>query len=83
VSAAGRRNLEVPNIRVAILRTIDADSDTAGNQSFVFIGGAAFSDTDRELRLAGGVLQGDVNGNDIPDIEIRVSGALLRPDILL
>jgi Ca2+-binding RTX toxin-like protein len=66
------------------LRDIDADTDgTAGNQRFKFIGGEAFSHTDGELRFAGGILQGDVNGNGVADFEIRVAGALLAGDILL
>jgi Ca2+-binding RTX toxin-like protein len=65
------------------LRSIDADSDTRGNQRFTFIGSAAFSDSDGELRFSRGLLQGDVNGDGRADIEIRVSGALLAGDILL
>jgi Ca2+-binding RTX toxin-like protein len=66
------------------LSTIDADIDgTAGNQAFRFIGGAAFSGVDGQLRFAGGVLQGDVNGDRVADIEIQVIGALVRADVIL
>jgi Ca2+-binding RTX toxin-like protein len=66
------------------LRTIDADTDgTAGNQGFHFIGASGFSGHDGELRFAGGLLQGDVNGDKIADLEIRVVGTLVGADILL
>ncbi|HEX2727850.1 MAG TPA: calcium-binding protein, partial [Beijerinckiaceae bacterium] len=66
------------------LFNIDADTDgTAGNQAFRFIGAAAFHGIDGELRFAGGLLQGDTNGDGIADLEIRVVGALLRTDVIL
>jgi Ca2+-binding RTX toxin-like protein len=66
------------------LRTIDADIDgTGGNQAFNFIRASAFSGVDGQLRFAGGVLQGDVNGDKVADIEIKVVGALLGGDLLL
>jgi Ca2+-binding RTX toxin-like protein len=66
------------------LSTIDADTDgTAGNQAFRFIGAAAFSGVDGQLRFAGGLLQGDVNGDRVADIEIRVIGAFASADLVL
>jgi hypothetical protein len=65
------------------LRTIDADSGRPGNQAFAFVGDDAFSGADGELRFAGGLLQGDVNGDGRADIEVRVAGALLAGDVLL
>jgi Ca2+-binding RTX toxin-like protein len=66
------------------LATIDADSDgTVGNQAFRFIGPAAFSGVDGQLRFAGGVLQGDTNGDRVADMEIRIVGALQGSDIIL
>ena len=56
------------------LQTIDADTTTGGNQAFDFIGGAGFSGTAGELRLSGGLLLGDTNGNGIADFEIKVTG---------
>ena len=56
------------------LQTIDADTTTGGNQAFDFIGGAGFSGTAGELRLAAGLLLGDTNGNGIADFEIKVTG---------
>jgi Ca2+-binding RTX toxin-like protein len=66
------------------LSTIDADTDgTAGNQAFRFIGAAAFHGIDGELRFAGGILQGDTNGDTVADVQIRVIGALIRGDVIL
>jgi Ca2+-binding RTX toxin-like protein len=66
------------------LSTIDADTDgTAGNQAFRFIGASAFSGVDGQLRFAGGLLQGDTNGDRVADIEIRIVGALLGGDVIL
>lgn len=66
------------------LATIDADIDgTAGNQAFAFIGGAAFSGVDGQLRFAGGLLQGDVNGDRVADLEIRIVGTLAAGDLIL
>jgi Ca2+-binding RTX toxin-like protein len=60
------------------LTGIDADSATAGDQAFSFIGTAAFSGTAGELRYAfDGVdtwVQGDVNGDSVADFEIVLSG---------
>jgi len=57
------------------LRPIDADTNTAGNQDFTFVGAAAFSNTAGEFRLeqlANGdwLGQGDVNGDGIADLSI-------------
>jgi hypothetical protein len=49
----------------------------------MFIGGEAFSNTDGELRLAHGLLQGASNGDGRADFEIRMVGALQAGYILL
>ncbi|HTV69036.1 MAG TPA: calcium-binding protein [Rhizobiaceae bacterium] len=60
------------------LSTIDADTDgTAGNQAFTFIGTAAFSGVDGQLRCSGGIIQGDVNGDRVADFEIGINLATL------
>lgn len=62
----------------------DADTDgTAGNQAFRFIGAGAFTGVDGQLRFAGGLLQGDTNGDGIADIEIKIVGSLLAGDVIL
>jgi hypothetical protein len=66
------------------LSTIDADIDgTAGNQAFRFIGAAAFSGVDGQLRFAGGLLQGDTNGDRVADVEIKIVGAFTGADVIL
>ena len=71
------------------LRTIDADSTAlinAGNQRFEFIGGGTFTGAARELRVAGGIVRGDTNGDGIADFEIRVQtggGTLVAADFFL
>jgi Ca2+-binding RTX toxin-like protein len=60
------------------LRDIDANSGTAGDQAFSFIGTAAFSATAGELRYdfdgSDTWLQGDVNGDGTADFEIVMTG---------
>ncbi|MET1113242.1 MAG: calcium-binding protein [Allosphingosinicella sp.] len=62
------------------LRGIDANSGSAGDQAFTFIGAAAFSGTAGELRYAfDGTdtwLQGDVTGDGVADVEIVFFGNL-------
>ena len=54
------------------LSTIDADTDgTAGNQAFSFIGTAAFTGVDGQLRASDNIIQGDVNGDMVADFEIH------------
>src|SRR4051812_44429570 len=57
------------------LSKIDADQNgTSGNQAFKFIGSKAFTGHDGELRFAGGVVYGDVNGDAVADFSIKVNG---------
>ena len=67
------------------LSTIDGVLDVAGNNAFSFIGAAAFSGVDGELRYSkvDGVrdytlIQGDTNGDKIADFEIRLEGQLVN-----
>ena len=55
------------------LRTIDAETG-GGNQAFHLIGNAAFTGDKGELRFAGGVVQGDTNGDGVANFEIKVTG---------
>ncbi len=67
------------------LRDIDANTGTGGNQAFSFIGNHAFSSTAGEVRFAGGIVSGDVNGDGRADFQIEVRGAssLVVGDFLL
>jgi Ca2+-binding RTX toxin-like protein len=67
------------------LANIDADtSANPGNDVFKFIGAAAFKGGGGELRCAGGIIQGDVNGDKVADFEIKVNvGTMLKTDFLL
>ena len=56
------------------LKTIDADTTTAGNQAFHLIGAAAFSGAAGELRFSAGLLLGDTNGDGLANFEIKVGG---------
>ena len=71
------------------LSQIDADSGTAGDQAFAYIGAAAFSGIAGELRYAADGadtrLQMDIDGDAVADFEILLVGALapLATDFLL
>jgi Ca2+-binding RTX toxin-like protein len=67
------------------LSTIDANRAVAGNQAFHVIGAQPFHDIAGEVRFAGGILQGDVNGDGISDFEIKVPGVntLVAADLVL
>jgi Ca2+-binding RTX toxin-like protein len=63
---------------------IDADPNLNGDQSFQFIGAGAFSHAAGELRYAGHVLSGDVDGDGIADFSLHVNAAsLLAADFVL
>jgi Ca2+-binding RTX toxin-like protein len=78
-----------PGEDVIDLSGMDADSATAGDQAFTFVGAAAFSGAAGELRYAfDGTdtwLQGDTNGDGFADFEIVLSGEVtpLTGDFLL
>ena len=71
------------------LSGIDANTRSSGNQSFAFIGGAAFSSRPGELRFEqiGGntFVSGDVDGNGVADFLIQLNGivALTGTDFVL
>ena len=56
------------------LSGIDADTGSTGNQAFHFIGSSAFSGTAGELRYAGGLVAGDVDGDGLADLELTMVG---------
>jgi Ca2+-binding RTX toxin-like protein len=65
------------------LTAIDANTSLNGNQDFKYLGGSAFTRHAGELRFAGGILAGDVNGDARADFEISVTTAMLTRDDLL
>ena len=56
------------------LRAIDANASLLGDQGFGWIGGASFGNVAGQLRFAGGMLEGDVDGNGVADLQITLSG---------
>ena len=56
------------------LDTIDANTTAGGNQDFHLIGAQGFNGIAGELRFAGGLVQGDTDGNGVANFEIRVTG---------
>ncbi|MFC5358560.1 calcium-binding protein [Azospirillum himalayense] len=67
------------------LRGIDANTRQRGDQAFTFIGGSSFHRRAGELRWAGGMAQGDVNGDGRADFQITLQGLdkLLGKNIIL
>ena len=60
------------------LSTIDADTTTAGNQAFTFIGASAFHGIAGELRQSTGattLVMGDINGDAVADFQIQLNGS--------
>ena len=62
------------------LRNVDADTATAGDQNFAFIGDATFSGTAGELRWfqtsTSTVVEMDVDGDGAGDLYIRLDGQI-------
>jgi Ca2+-binding RTX toxin-like protein len=63
------------------LSAIDANSNTAANDAFTFVGTAAFSHTAGEVRQftaqdGATVVAGDVDGDGVADFQIALSGSL-------
>jgi serralysin len=66
------------------LSDIDANSTIGGNQTFTFIGAAAFT-VAGQVRYSGGILQANTDGNLSANLEVRVTGApsIVVSDIVL
>ncbi|MGC9420885.1 MAG: M10 family metallopeptidase C-terminal domain-containing protein, partial [Rhodovulum sp.] len=60
------------------LSAVDANANTVGDDAFVFIGTAAFSGTEGELRVEERFnsrwVLGDVDGDGIADLDVRMTG---------
>jgi Ca2+-binding RTX toxin-like protein len=67
------------------LSTIDANTRVAGNQAFTFIGVNAFSGVSGQLRFSNEIVQADVNGDRVADLEIQLLDVttLLSRDFIL
>jgi Ca2+-binding RTX toxin-like protein len=68
------------------LHLIDANATKSGNQAFVFIGAAAFTDTPGQLRYDSHthLLQGDTTGDGAADFEVNLTNkALIGIDDLI
>jgi Ca2+-binding RTX toxin-like protein len=67
-----------------VLRAIDADVGTGGNQNFAFIGTAPFTDAG-QVRISGSRLLGNTDGDAAAELVIRFfdSDALVRADLVL
>lgn len=57
------------------LSAIDADPLVDGDQTFAYLGTAAFGAVAGQVRYAGGVLEVDVNGDGIADMQIVLAAA--------
>ncbi|BCH33356.1 hypothetical protein MesoLjLc_52860 [Mesorhizobium sp. L-8-10] len=67
------------------LLDIDANVNLAGDQAFAFIGRHGFTGAAGQLRFAGGVVSGDVDGDRVADFQIQVHSVstLTATDFLL
>ncbi|MEB3259816.1 MAG: M10 family metallopeptidase C-terminal domain-containing protein, partial [Cyanobacteriota bacterium] len=58
------------------LATIDANTLLEGNQAFVYVGAQVFSGLAGELRFVDQILSGDVNGDQVADFRLQLTGVL-------
>ena len=67
------------------LAAIDANINNGGDQAFHFIGHQQFSGKAGELRFAGKVVRGDIDGDGVADFEIAVLkvAELVKADFIL
>lgn len=56
------------------LSGIDAIDGSFDDDAFAFIGSSAFSNVAGQLRFAGGILEGDVDGDGVADFSIQLQG---------
>ena len=74
-----------PGLDKIDLSLIDADTTANNDQSFIFIGSAAFTRVAGQLSYSSGLLAGDVNGDGIADFQISLTNnpALSAIDLIL
>ena len=67
------------------LAAIDANAHVITNQAFGFIGTAAFTHVEGQLRYASGIVEGDTNGDAVADFSIWIANlaALTQSDFIL
>jgi Ca2+-binding RTX toxin-like protein len=58
------------------LRSIDANTNLAGDQAFAWIGVGLFGGVAGQLRFAEGVISGDVDGDGLADFQIELAGVV-------
>ena len=56
------------------LSGVDADTGQDGGQGFLYIAGAEFTGRAGELRMAAGVVAGDLDGDGTADLEVDLNG---------
>jgi Ca2+-binding RTX toxin-like protein len=72
------RGADVSQADVIDVSQIDANINLLGNQAFVYVGAATFTNTAGELRYANHFLEGDVNGDSVADFRVQVNIISLR-----
>ena len=67
------------------LRSIDAKTTVAGDQALTFIGANSFTGAAGQLRFSGGICRGDIDGDRVADLELRILGtsSMQATDFLL
>jgi Ca2+-binding RTX toxin-like protein len=65
------------------LTAMNADSTREGNEAFRFLGGANYTGRAGQLRVQGGTVAGDVDGDERSDFQIEIGVTLSAADILL
>ena len=67
------------------LRSIDAKTNVAGDQAFTFLGTNSFTGAAGQLRFSGGICRGDIDGDRVADLELRIldTSSMQASDFLL
>ena len=67
----------VSGVDLINLSFIDANAALAGNQSFLYVGGSAFTGVAGQLNFRNSTLSGDINGDAVADFQINLPGVPL------